>query len=780
MNKSKSAQNGSGALNLSPTDILLILFRHKKKIVFFWLLGAIVGIGIYKLWPVRYQSNAQILVRYVAENRQVVDEDGGTRFREAGGRGGDHIIRAERAILTSLDMAKSASEKLKTTHPDLSEAEFNRIYSPGMIKGKLNTSSARGSNLFHVSYLGANREATQEILEMVIETYLQKHKEIHGASSSFDDFLTEYTDKLKARLSQTETELLKERQKVGAISIASAKGNLSTNIGAIKSSILTTQTELAEQKSIMEQLNSTVKREPIAENQSPETSAIDEEFLTAVAELERLRIHLNFLHSRQQELATRFTRENPLLRSTYSQIQETERVIASIKRDNPALATTMALTPDPTSPSTIVQSNGRNTIQSQAIKVRSLETRLTVLQSQLAELRDESAKIDQAELVINELARRKSLEESEYRTALASLEKSRLDAALSTDRANNIGIVQSPSPAYVATSGKTKAAAAALGGIAAIGLAWAFLVDMLLDRTLKHSKHIERSLGIPLFLTIPKIIHKGLKITGKPPKDQGLLLAAANKSLYGKDQNGPRSTTLKAAQKAQPENYGATDSEAPVPTAWEEEPVLLPYYEALRDRVIGFFESRGLAHKPKLIGLTGLGDKPGVTTISYGLASCLSKTGEGNVLLVDMTLGHESAQQFYNGKQILGIDEALNERENAQLNDNLYIAAEGSNGYKVPKILPNRFNALVPKLKSSDFDYIIFDMPEVSQISVTPRLARFMDAMLMVVESEKANEDVAKKAVELLENNNNNIGAILNKAKRYLPKKLEQDFMVAS
>ena len=91
--------------------------------------------------------------------------------------------------------------------------------------------------------------------------------------------------------------------------------------------------------------------------------------------------------------------------------------------------------------------------------------------------------------------------------------------------------------------------------------------------------------------------------------------------------------------------------------------------------------------------------------------------------------------------------------------------------------MPNRFNDIVPKLKTSEFDYIIFDMPAVSPISVTPRLASFMDAVFLVIESEKANKDVVARATELLLKTNENIGAILNKTKSYVPQRLQEEYL---
>jgi len=115
------------------------------------------------------------------------------------------------------------------------------------------------------------------------------------------------------------------------------------------------------------------------------------------------------------------------------------------------------------------------------------------------------------------------------------------------------------------------------------------------------------------------------------------------------------------------------------------------------------------------------------------------------------------------------------------MQDNLYVVSESKNGDarasqgKLARILPKRFTNLMPKLKASDYDYIIFDMPPINQLSVTPRIAKFMDIVLLVIESEKTDRDVVKRAVALLAESKPNLGAVLNKRCSYVPKILQQD-----
>ena len=92
------------------------------------------------------------------------------------------------------------------------------------------------------------------------------------------------------------------------------------------------------------------------------------------------------------------------------------------------------------------------------------------------------------------------------------------------------------------------------------------------------------------------------------------------------------------------------------------------------------------------------------------------------------------------------------------------------------RLLPKKFTEFFPKFKASDYDYIIFDMPPISETSMTPRLAGFMDAVLLVIESEKTNGQAAKRASTLLLQSKSNLLTVLNKTKTYVAKWLHQEF----
>jgi Mrp family chromosome partitioning ATPase len=145
------------------------------------------------------------------------------------------------------------------------------------------------------------------------------------------------------------------------------------------------------------------------------------------------------------------------------------------------------------------------------------------------------------------------------------------------------------------------------------------------------------------------------------------------------------------------------------------------------------------------------------------------------VLLVDMNNGQGDAHPFYKGKMGGSLAQALEDKDSALVHENLYVAAEETEGDNRLIALPRQFAGMVPKLRASEYDYIIFDMPPVSQIGVTYKLGRYMDVNLMVVESEKTDREVVRQASAMISGAKPNVGVVLNKKRTYVPQCLQQE-----
>jgi Mrp family chromosome partitioning ATPase len=265
-------------------------------------------------------------------------------------------------------------------------------------------------------------------------------------------------------------------------------------------------------------------------------------------------------------------------------------------------------------------------------------------------------------------------------------------------------------------------------------------------------------LKIPFFLSIPDLNHhkRGLLATANSRRQLAFNNGSSENGVALPSQNGSLEVVSDEVNRR-----------------------LNSYYDALRDRLVIYFESVNLTRKPKLVAVTSTHRGAGVSTIASGLAASLSETGDGRVLLVDMNQENGTAQQFFRGHANCKLDDALEseKRTGAMVQENLYVVTENTVADRLPRALPKRFASLIPKLKASDYDYIIFDMPPVSPTSVTARLAGFMDTVMLVIESEKTHQQVVLQANALLAQSKANVTAVLNKTRHYIPARLHKDFL---
>ena len=375
-------------------------------------------------------------------------------------------------------------------------------------------------------------------------------------------------------------------------------------------------------------------------------------------------------------------------------------------------------------------------------KVAGTQAKIETLRTRLKDIQQRTKQLAGLAPQIEDLERKKDMDEANYKYFAASLEKARIDEALDPSKMPNISAVQRPSPPVLETKKRNKILMGLAGGGLALGMALALLRGLALNQTVGRPLQLETQLHIPLMLSIPY----------------------AN-GRFALPRNGS------------PANPGAltTQRRHPKLAPWEAGHFIRPYCDAIRDRLGLYFELNHLTHKPKLVGVTGFADEAGASTLAAGLAASLSETNDGKVLLVDVNLGPEEVHPFFKGKPAYPLNKALKPSDSiASAADNLYLATVGSPNSGGPAQLGlKKFFDMMPNMKASDFDYIIFDMPPLEQTSPTWGMAAFMDKLLVVVEAEKDNREVIRRSYGKLIAERNNVAVVVNKTRSYVPKWLD-------
>jgi polysaccharide biosynthesis transport protein len=746
--------------SLSLGDVYHILFRHKWKILLISATGIIGALLIPFIKKVPYTSEAKLYIPYILESSTPTPDATDPRVKLPDTRG-DSIISTELEILTSLDLAQEVADVIGA-EKILGTVGQGRFKAGAAVRKGLIAEVPKNSTVIRIAFQHPDPEIVQPVLEKLIELYLKKHGEIH-AVGAFDDFLTQETEQLRSDLAKTEEELGRAKTNLGFYaSLADAKKFQGEQISRIRQSIFDVQAELAERKAAVDELAGLLHTIPVATTNKPAASP------GQVVEYKRVTSVLDTLYKKEQQELLVFTPESGRVKAIRQQIEEYTRIKAQLETENPALVS-VDVTESRHAEAGL---SPKAELATETTRVTALNSKIAVLNTQLETLLKEESAVSDAEGVITKLQLQKEIKEGRYLHYIKGLEQARIDEKIGNGKVSNIKPIQKPSPPFRDSSKLQKARFAAVVAGFAFAVGLAFILEMLVDRTIKHAGEIEGKLGLPLFLNVP-FMRENKNVRSWLRK-----IPASN----GNGRSHRKALRASGSVPVVDEANGSVSLDGEL--AMPDERGLVPFFEALRDRLISFFEIKNLTHKPKLVAVTGCGEGSGVSTFASGLAASLSETGDGNVLLVDMSQQNGVQRQFTQGQLNCGLDDALesDKRNGALVQDNLYVVSESGNGdplsadRKLSRILPKRFNNLVPKLKASDYDYIIFDMPSINQLSVTPRLAKFMDVMLIVVESEKTDRDVLKQAIGLLGEARPNLGAVLNKRRSYVPKALQPDF----
>lgn len=758
-------------------DVYYVLFRHKWKIILLSLAGVLAAAGLYMIRPPAYQSEGRLLVRYVRESeaRFLNPDAKDSEIKYADSRG-DGIINTEKEILTSFDLALQVADHVG---PEKILAKAgggaDRIQAATLILKNVLVESRKDNNTIRVVFRHPDPELLQPVLRSLFDAYQKKHVAVHALAGVNEEELTRKTDELRGKLAKTEEDLRTWKDTAGVTSVAEANKAQIDQITRIKEALHKAETELAGRRAGLKELQGPAPRNTenvVGAAKVPPEKA--DQYRNVAAELDSLRKTVT-------NLLTQFTGQSSYVKQVREQIADFEQQQSKLEEEYPQLAN-----PTTAFSGTVNQAASPMNPLVEVYRISALEAETNTLHSQLETLLVEAAMIKKAEAKITELQRDKEMLETNLRTYQTVLEQAKISMAFAPGKMPNINVVQEPSPPAKDTSKTMKpmAIALALGVIG--GLVLAFFTEFVFDRSVKRPIEVKKKLLLPLFLTIPRVARNGHARLPKGGGESPGQIAHQTTSLVGVDPSSffAHRTGSRARKKATNLSEGSdgdvnstSHHDAGSVAPWNASHGLRAYYEALRDRLITHFEVNNMTHKPKLIAVTSCSQGAGVTSTAAGLAATLSETGDGNVLLVDMNLDQGAAHPFHMGRPACGLLDALESetRDPALVHEKLYLASMNDAANNLPCVLPRRFTHLVPKLKMSDYDYIIFDMPAISQTSITPKLAMYMDMVLMVIESEKTNRDVLEQANTLLAESNVSVKAVLNKYRQYVPRWLHQE-----
>jgi uncharacterized protein involved in exopolysaccharide biosynthesis/Mrp family chromosome partitioning ATPase len=725
-------------------DVLFVVFKHKWMIVLLSLLGLGAAAAVYLTRTPIYQSEAKLLVRYVLER---ASEDTFQDSSRPNIIAGDSVINTEIEILTSKDLALEVAGKIgaDVVVPDFL-GKVTLSHAAGSIIDDMQVGLGQSGNVLRVVYGSPDPELSKKVLREIVERYFEKHLEIHRSAAAFD-LVAKQAEEVRERLKETEKQLNRLRTDSGILSLADATSALLSQRAKTQEDLMNAKAEFAERKAGIESLGKTFANGdelPKGGESSKDTS--DPPPAQVITEYRTVMEMLGFLQKRDMDLHLKFKPGNPLLANNQRQISTYDGKRRDLVVRYPGLA----------AESEVLEKNADNpawNLIMEKARLASVTAKIAMLDTHLQEITEQFGRQYAIGAQIEEMDRRKQMEDAEYRSLEANLKNAKVDQTLDPSRMPNITVVQQPTEPIRTYDKKVQKIILGLaGGGMVIGVGLAFMIELLFNPRIKRPIEIQTRLQLPLLLVIPYIRAKNRG---------GLMLSHES----GK----PR-----IAQGENPELPAAINQDSFTCGVRKANHFILPYSEAIRDRVVFNFEINNVTHKPKLVAVTGLSEGAGASTIAAGLAKSFSEIKGAKVLLVDLSSYHPEDSPL------------LGEVPRHSLNGALHVANH-SNFRKSPQKLyyasamarrddsglttftPHHLYELMPELQASEFDYIIFDMPAVDQTSRTLTMAGLMDKVILVLDAENTSRDALKWGYSELVKGRADVSCVFNKTRAHVP-----------
>jgi Mrp family chromosome partitioning ATPase len=558
------------------------------------------------------------------------------------------------------------------------------------------------------------------VVDSVVELYLEYHLKVYRANGTHD-FFAQQVDEWRAKLAETEDALRNIRRSYSVASIIEQQRIVTTRIGELQRELERGQALLASAKARVGSMSgreypgddeSGAETSPLADGQGGSSDSILQE------RLDRLR-------AREESLLAVYTEDSSLVRKVREQIIQAQDELSGIPS---APAEPGASRPRP-------RQRGVSAldIQNERTSVAALNAQVAAVISQLAAAQDDLRELIDAELKIAQLEREKAVQEANYRTFTAGLERSRIDHELQAEKISNISILQGatrPLAPYDPKKQKKVLMALVLGILGGLGLA--FVSEFYLDRSLKRPADIGRVLKVPTLVSIPKLSAKSVSLVRR--------LKATETAAGG---GGPK---------------------------WHIPLDVRHHYESLCARVL---DGNGTPRCPETVGVTSCYRGEGVSTVASNLAAAICRQRNGRVLLVDAHAGTTGRKQLGSGTGPTLSSLQPDGNGNASVTQqSQYLLPSGDGDPATPQYYGrSAYEGIRAKAEESNYDYIVFDIPAILESSSGYELGGLMDKLIVVVESERVRREAAERAGELLRSADANVvGAVLNKRRHYVPR----------
>jgi len=738
-------------LSTSMRDFLNVIFKHKGKIVTFFLVTvAIVTVGSFVMKSV-YEATSQVLVKLGRENIYVPTAPTAAGASPIFSFSREEQINSEIEILKSRYLLEKVVDSLgaETIYPDLvsdgnpsllkkvtvlpilknliperwgTQRTSPRDQALLRLRKKVSVEGVKKSDVIDVSFQSHDPTVAKDVVNTLVRHYLDHHLTVHRSPMAYD-FFRNQASLLEARLRDSERELEAFREGNAITSLEEQRTLVLRKAADLNAELKATLSQVQEAKTKMAKLKEQLSR--LSPNVELEKSIGGNPYV-----INTLKAKLAELELQEQELLTKYTEKSRLVVNVRKQIQTVKQKLA---REEGSLYGSSR------SGINVTYRELERELFSEEAGLKALQAREKSQHENLGAYDGELERLNHIEARFNHLQRQVEINHQNYKLYLTKLEESRISNAMDMEKIANVSVIQpalTPLKPIKPRRLLNIILAIILGGIGGLGIAF---FGEYLDHSFKTREEVENILNLPVLASIP----------GTPPHH--------------------RSTAAPNRRKTAALQHRSTNSfpHRGIP------PRALDEFEKLKSQIHVANGKRPI----RTLMIVSCGDGEGASTVAAGLSGILGKETTDRILLVDANFRTSSVHKRFDKSKKDGLTDLIKGRANLEWvikrteKSNIYMVTSGNHASSALGVFDTTRMDMFLQFCREKFKYAVFDSAPCNAFPDPSILAPKMDGVILVVEAEKTRWEVAQKAKEELEKAGARIlGVVLNKRKYYIPR----------
>jgi uncharacterized protein involved in exopolysaccharide biosynthesis/Mrp family chromosome partitioning ATPase len=694
---------------MSLRDIYYVIFRHKQKVIGFFITVVLLAGVITMLMPKVYQSTAQLLLRLGRENTTLDPAASmGAATVNVNGESRETEINSEIEVLKSRELAEKIVDSIGITRllgnvsipTPLSAYDSLKIREKAVqrVSKNLAIELVKKTNIISVAFLAHDPRVAHDVVDALIRFYEEKHMAIYRPSSSYK-FIEQQQDALSDEMKATEDSLNRLKNSSGIVSVPEQQTSILTRLASLQDDYEKVKVELAASQAKVEDLQKTMENIPSIMAQHKMGGV-------PLSSNEVLRTKINELRVQQLDMLTKYNDNSRRVKDLKQQISQASAMLDTEDLNNNSSGAMRQMQAD---------------LLSEQSNLAAYTARESNLRTLIAQARGEMENFNNTSATVARLQRQLEIDQDNYRKYSEHLNQAKIDSGLKNEKLSNISIIQEATLPLKSTITTRRIYSILFGLFFGLfgGLAIAFIFE-LLDHTVKRFDDVENYLGLPALGVIP-VLAGSTTIPWKIPRSCSQTFDTLRETLRRarKDQAASKVLAVMSCYDGE-----GTDLIAPFLAVNQIPPngggrVLLADLDMA---------------KPTLHATFSIPQTPGVSDFNKSDAGAsITPTSFTTVSGLDIL----SAGREFDGAIQLGKSNHF---------------ADSMGAWK------------------KKYDYIVFKMPPFSRSSLIMEIADYIDDVIMVVESERVRREVIVQSTSKLSRAGINVfGVILNNYRYYLP-----------